>query len=401
MTCLFCDNKLDAATKPEHVLLNALGGRKTSKKLICSVCNNEFGGSIDAALANQVPLLRNLLQLYSGTGKPPPTIKGVKAGDEVVDFLPNGTADSRASPFRIIREDEGIRLEVDVRSPEHLAEMIPHIAAQVKMPEDRVRQLLPDGEARAIQRRVGSMHGRFSFGGELAIRSMVKACLEITALAVGNDVTRSTPFDLARSFVNVGSETFVRERTHLDDRLLPNVAQLIELYGTAFNLVCVRSDEHGRVLGHFTLYNMLAWQVVLAEEGGPPNLQLALVSDPMNQANWSEEPSVIDDVSWAWLASPSHADFATVMPQRVGAILKLANDIGTSRAIERIVGDVFERHGVSGDVVVEDEAMKEAILSEAIHRAAHLLLKVPLEQVVSQDELARWLANPSADENAG
>jgi len=70
--CLFCPTELDATTKPEHILLNALGGRKTTTRAICSAGNNTFGGTIDDVLASQVVALRNLLQLESGEGKTRP-----------------------------------------------------------------------------------------------------------------------------------------------------------------------------------------------------------------------------------------------------------------------------------------------------------------------------------------
>jgi hypothetical protein len=73
MKCIFCDSDLIPGTKPEHILLDALGGKKTTRRAICSGCNNMFGGTIDQALANQVQVLRNLLQFGSGTGRPPPS----------------------------------------------------------------------------------------------------------------------------------------------------------------------------------------------------------------------------------------------------------------------------------------------------------------------------------------
>lgn len=89
--CIFCDSKLTPDTKPEHILLNALGGRKTTRRVICSTCNNDFGGTIDDALTEQVEVLRNLLQFESGTGKPPPMLKNLQAG-----------SDSRGLPFRLL-----------------------------------------------------------------------------------------------------------------------------------------------------------------------------------------------------------------------------------------------------------------------------------------------------------
>ena len=65
--CIFCDNDLTGEAKPEHIVLNALGGRKTTKNTDCAACNNKFGGTIDAEVGTQVEVLRNMLQLNSGT----------------------------------------------------------------------------------------------------------------------------------------------------------------------------------------------------------------------------------------------------------------------------------------------------------------------------------------------
>jgi poly-gamma-glutamate capsule biosynthesis protein CapA/YwtB (metallophosphatase superfamily) len=63
--CLFCDSGLNEASTPEHILHNALRGRKTTRHAICSAHNNAFGETIDDALASQVIAIRNLLQLKS------------------------------------------------------------------------------------------------------------------------------------------------------------------------------------------------------------------------------------------------------------------------------------------------------------------------------------------------
>ena len=84
-SCVFCDGALGPETKPEHILLNALGGRMTTKQADCSECNNLFGGGIDNAFAGQVTEIRNLLQLESGTGRTAPSLKNVKAGDQTLN----------------------------------------------------------------------------------------------------------------------------------------------------------------------------------------------------------------------------------------------------------------------------------------------------------------------------
>jgi hypothetical protein len=41
-------------------------------------------------------------------------------------------------------------------------------------------------------------------------------------------------------------------------------------FGAFFNLVYVRSDDAGRIVAHFTLYNMIGWQVGPGREQWTP-----------------------------------------------------------------------------------------------------------------------------------
>src|SRR5918993_2201587 len=105
--CLFCENDLDFSTKPEHVLLNALGGRMTTTRAICSDCNNLFGRGIDKALTAQVDVIRNLLQMQSGTRKPPPTLKGVASENEKLRIAEDGSMQLQGRPFEVEKVDGG------------------------------------------------------------------------------------------------------------------------------------------------------------------------------------------------------------------------------------------------------------------------------------------------------
>ena len=91
MKCIFCEAELFPATKPEHILLAALGGKKTSRRIVCSECNNDLGSVVDKELTDQVAFVRSLLRLQSGDGSPAPMRKKVKAGDDVINVLGDGT----------------------------------------------------------------------------------------------------------------------------------------------------------------------------------------------------------------------------------------------------------------------------------------------------------------------
>jgi hypothetical protein len=153
-TCIFCCAPLDRTTKPEHILHDALGGRKTTRRVICSGCNNRFGGTIDKALAEQFSVIRTLLQLRSGTGALPPMLKGVTAGSETIDIGKGGRLKLVSKPFRITKDILGnTQIHISGESLDKIEPMVPHMAAALKISEDRLRQLLSVTEGSSVERR--------------------------------------------------------------------------------------------------------------------------------------------------------------------------------------------------------------------------------------------------------
>jgi hypothetical protein len=126
--CIFCGTRIDRTTKPEHILHDALGGRKTTRRVVCSVCNNRFGGSIDKALAEQFGVVRTLLQLRSGAGGLPPMLKRVTAGNEKIDIKQGGRLKLASKPFEIITDNIGrTQLHISGESLEKIEAMVPHM----------------------------------------------------------------------------------------------------------------------------------------------------------------------------------------------------------------------------------------------------------------------------------
>jgi hypothetical protein len=280
--CIFCENELTRDTAPEHVLLNALGGRMTTKWTICSDHNNTFGGTIDKALAAQVEVIRNHLQLQSGAKKPPPPLKNLVAGSEKISIGSNGTPRLEVSPFETVELVDG-RFDVKIMagSEEELHRILPHVVAKLGIPLDQLKQQVLGGSAAIIERRPETVGHALVFGGEDALRSITKSCLVLLATEVGSDALKGVAFENARNFVLKGSSDFNRNRIHMDARELPCAISLMAEYGDLFNLIYVKSDGAGRVIGHFTLYNLVSWRIVLTESGGVTNTAVALASNPV------------------------------------------------------------------------------------------------------------------------
>lgn len=145
--CIFCENELTFETKSEHILLDALGGRKTTRKAICSDCNNGFGNTIDKAVADQVSQFRNLLGLKAGTGDLPPSIRTENERGERFRLRGDGIPELVQKPFTVTPiQGGGFDLQINARDEVHLASVIPHLAARLRLSEDQVWKLLEEAD---------------------------------------------------------------------------------------------------------------------------------------------------------------------------------------------------------------------------------------------------------------
>ncbi|RAS29776.1 HNH endonuclease [Paraburkholderia bryophila] len=386
-TCIFCPNELNVQTKPEHILLNALGGRKTTRRVICSACNQKFGGTIDSAVGDQIAILRNQLQLESGTGKSAPGLGHIQAGVETIRINSDGSPTLVGKPFVVTPLGNGqFNLKITAQSREELESCIPHIAAQMHTTEDNVRTKLAAASATVTSRRPGTVHFAMPLGGAYECASFLKACLVLWATRVNNDELRSSPYMVAREHVakiaddEAGQSASDSALVLLDSRPLIHADTLKTRYGEFFNLIYVGSDENGRVIGHFTLYNIISWRFVLAESGGSPNIRIALVSDPLNPATWSDSIADEVDIPQSWLETP---DFdVTHSRARLAAALARAQKDGMEREIGRIVDAVSQKHSIGPNDQITDPATLESFLAEVHTRLAHHVFNVPFEEIV-------------------
>jgi hypothetical protein len=396
--CIFCDGELNAATKPEHILLSALGGRKTTTRVICSTCNSGFGSTIDKAVSDQMAPLRNLLKLPSGTGKPPPTLRRVQTTTETIDMRGDGPPELVMKPFTITDLGDGRRqLSINARSVEDIARSIPHIAAQLRCSEEEAMEHIAAATAQVTTRRPGVAHFSMPLGGEDVIRSFARACLVLWATHVGNEEVKSARYQAVRDFITTGDESF--DEFHIDTRFLPPTEELQRLFGDFFNLIYVRSNENGRVIGHFTLYNIIGYQFVLAEGGATPSAAIGLASNPMDPGTWSD--AVANDVSidFAWLAAPDSSDQFERTHQRMSAAIERAQRDSMSRQLGTISHQVFEKYGLAEITSETDPELAKTIFGEISRRAAMHIMSVPFTENLPGEEIIARLRAARSNES--
>lgn len=62
--CFICGSEITEANKTdEHIILNAIGGHLHSYDVLCKDCNSKMGDSADAALAEDLSYITDMLQI--------------------------------------------------------------------------------------------------------------------------------------------------------------------------------------------------------------------------------------------------------------------------------------------------------------------------------------------------
>ncbi|MCJ2140054.1 HNH endonuclease [Methylobacterium sp. E-066] len=392
--CIFCDAELRQDTKPEHILLDSFGGRKTTRKVVCSICNETFGKTIDDELAKQTLHIRNMFQLRSGSGGEAPMLRRVEVGQDKIDIKGDGTMRRVAKPFKVTYPSaDKVEVQFTTNELEEIFRHIPDVAAILKLPEEQVREQIFRSTAHSIEQRPDFANFTYLFGGPDAIRSMAKAALTLWATHVGNNEVRGEPYAATRVFVLRGSADFTFTRSELDSRAMYDAAEITRRYGPIFNAIYVASDANGRVVAHYTLNNVIGFRIVLAEDGGVPSRQVGLISNPLDPAVWTDQAASEIPIPFAWLDAPDYPDDLHMARERIVALHRLYQSLMTPRVIGRISDEVFAKHGfTNGDDSVPQGAL-ERIIREISGRLAKHQLSLPHEETISEEEIrALWAA---------
>lgn len=387
--CLLCPNPLDASVKPEHVWLASLGGRKTTRRALCSSCNQALGSGPDKALAESVAVIRNLMNFQSNKGDAPPTIKGQAFGKTPVALKPGGVPVLQGGPpFTLIKlADDKYDVQISVTSEEHLQRIIPDLARALKMPEADVRRQLVAGDVRYVTQRIETQHHRLSLGGPEAMRSMLKTCLTLWADQHGSDEFDKPSYADAKCYVRYGGEALARAISKIDPTPLPDDAVLVAQFGKHYNLACVASDESGRVAGYFRLYNIAAWRFTLCPSGGIPSAIVGLVSNPEDPKVWKEIQNE-DFVKKSTILSVAQEFDLSGARSSLVSIYESYRKAGSEKEIERICDAAAKRLGLKEGAPMTSQQL-DKFIHDVSSRMTSWILGLPHEDTLSADEVSR------------
>jgi hypothetical protein len=295
--CLFCLSILTRDTKPEHVLLNGLGGKKRTRRVICSSCNEALGSKLDDELCESVKEIRNLLDLPKGDGSPAPMIRRDDPAHGHLVLKPGGLPVSSDVVFDVQQNGPQVEFKLSVGTREKLAELLPHVSRRLRITDEQARDILKEAHFEERELYLTSIYRQLSLGTEGAHRSIAKMCLVLLASCIG--VERVHTFDIQRAVEYVVSGKHRADVSiGFQSAKLP-IQQILESrFGRFFNGLIVRVTSEGRLYGYFCLYNGISWLLALGRGDAQSAGTYCLFSNPQHPSAWSEEDfgaTAIDD----------------------------------------------------------------------------------------------------------
>ena len=127
---------------------------------------------------------------------------------------------------------------------------------------------------------------------------------------------------------------------------------------------------------------------MLAESGGTPHQVTALVSNPLNPGDWSDEVAEIFDLPFEWLAHPEYN--TTAARDHFCEVQKVYEALFRPKGVGRLSESVFSKYGVGQQDAIPD-AIREQALGELFDRAARHMVGIPYETSVTEDHLRKAL----------
>ena len=174
--CAFCKTPLKYGNdSKEHIIPNAIGGRKTVRNFICKQCNSRTGEKWDKALADQLKALCTMLDINRRRGDNRPVPVETLGGEQLL-LRPDGSMTIPRVVFSKCNLGNATKINLRIPSTQDLKKIL--LGLKRKYPNLDIEEVL--GQETPTQKYLQEpFHILLEFGGDLTGRSIIKSCLSL------------------------------------------------------------------------------------------------------------------------------------------------------------------------------------------------------------------------------
>jgi HNH endonuclease len=181
--CALCENPLNGKNRSkEHIIPNAIGGRKKTTDFICNTCNNSLGEDWDADLAKQLNWFSLAVGISRERGEPPKQLVETIEGDKYW-LHSDGSFTPEKSTYTEEHQSGAVKISMTAKTIEEARQRLKGVSR--KYPKFDLEKALVDLKT-TTDFLNSPLHVNLSLGGPDAGRSLVKTAFAFaSACGVG------------------------------------------------------------------------------------------------------------------------------------------------------------------------------------------------------------------------
>jgi len=351
--CMLCNFPLSKINdSKEHLIINAIGGRKKISGVLCKSCNSQAGHKWDTALAKQLNPLNLLFKIKRDQGNAPPQNFETITGEQIRLHF-DGTITPSKPDVQEVKIGNTQQIQIKARS---LKEAMGIVAGKKKK--------YPTLNIEAFEKNLNiqsqylndPVKMEFSFGGDDAIKSLVKSVL---VLAVKNEIDPLCCQNALCYLKNTDAKIcfgFYYEKDPILNRPQDKIFHCIAIMG---------NSKIGLLLGYIELFGSQRIMICLSDSYTGCNVYDAYSIDPVS----GEELDLQFDISLtqgdlATLYRHEKAPFDSAKRafEHVMAIAcrnKFTEE--KNRVLDSAISHAFENCGAKENDVLTEEHIKKMI----------------------------------------
>jgi hypothetical protein len=376
LLCIYCGSNAFEQGKgsEEHAILSSIGGRKASRNICCTECNNTLGDDIDALLSESLALFSNLIGITKDRGsKSAPTIKSVTEIDgNPVDMTPGGELKYSKSIDNSI--DTGSETQINIRANSK--------DQAYKILEGKLRQkglALPELEkieAKSIKKYPQSFYKEIQLGGSERYRSVAKMALTYAATFMSPDRLRGHVFNRVVSFIK--AKDLPNEFVRFYVGQFPTTINTEAPTHFCHRIVVGASSDKRKVHAVVELFGHLSFFVKLSDCWDGPDLSKTYIVDPVtgqqSEIESSANPSLFN------IKVNSKVKITDVL-DRLNALVRKIESAQSNMVIARIIDDAINNHLIDkGEVLTED--MLQGLAEEIALKFTQFAFRIDSEESI-------------------
>jgi hypothetical protein len=280
--CYLCGTEInDENTTVEHIILNSIGGRLKSSKLICKKCNSNFGNTIDSNLSKQLEFFANFLDIKRERG----LVQDVEMIKESTGEKYRVTSKGIPIPSKPIVEELNkgncTEIKIKARSKKELEGILTGLKR--KYPNINIEDLLKD--ANSVKEPISEpLHITLTIGGKESMPAILKMTINYFIEKTGdtssvkdaindlkrNETNRVEPIILEKRLFSLDENEVTHSIFLNANKKEKKVYAIIELYSTIQFIIKLSDKYNGEDFQELYVYDVLKTEEIVKKIDNVP-----------------------------------------------------------------------------------------------------------------------------------